>query len=94
MSVAKSIKNDAQKSLSSVILADIYYDQQNYRFSQAYYDTAVAFMSLTTIGLYQLQLDKKPNRANYQFGYYSTPRQHTACSLMPEKSVWRLSIIL
>ena len=45
MSVAKSIKNDAQKSLSSVILADIYYDQQNYRFSQAYYDTAVAFMS-------------------------------------------------
>ena len=45
MSVAKSIKNNAQKSLSSVILADIYYDQQNYRFSQAYYDTAVAFMS-------------------------------------------------
>ena len=45
MSVAKSIKNDAQKSLSSVILADIYYDQQNYRFSQAYYDTAVAYMS-------------------------------------------------
>ena len=45
MSVAKSIKNDAQKSLSSVILADIYYDQQNYRFSQAYYDTAVVYMS-------------------------------------------------
>ena len=45
MSVAKSTKNDAQKSLSSVILADIYYDQQNYRFSQAYYDTAVDFMS-------------------------------------------------
>jgi len=44
-SVAKSIKNDAQKSLSSVILADIYYDQQNYRFSQAYYDTAVAYMN-------------------------------------------------
>ena len=45
MSVAKSIKNNAQKSLSSAILADIYYDQQNYRFSQAYYDTAVAFMN-------------------------------------------------
>ena len=45
MSVATSIKNDAQKSLSSVILADIYYNQQNYRFSQAYYDTAVAFMN-------------------------------------------------
>ena len=44
-SVSKSIRNDAQKSLSSVILADIYYDQQNYRSSQAYYDTAVAFMN-------------------------------------------------
>ena len=44
-SVSKSIKNDAQKSLSSVILADLYYNQQNYRSSQAYYDTAVAFMN-------------------------------------------------
>jgi tetratricopeptide (TPR) repeat protein len=44
-SVSKSIRNDAQKSLSSVMLADIYYDQQNYRSSQAYYDTAVAFMN-------------------------------------------------
>jgi tetratricopeptide (TPR) repeat protein len=46
-SVAKSLKNNAQKSLSSVILADIYYNQQDYRFSQAYYDTAVAFMNNT-----------------------------------------------
>ena len=46
-SVSKSLKNDAQKSLSSVILADIYYKQQNYRSSQAYYDTAVAFMNKT-----------------------------------------------
>ena len=45
LSVSKSLKNDAQKALSSVILADIYYDQQKYRFSQAYYDTAVAFMN-------------------------------------------------
>ena len=44
-SVATSIKNNAQKALSSYILADIYYTQQNYRNSQAYYDTAVAFMS-------------------------------------------------
>jgi len=43
-SVSSSVKNDAQKALSSVILADIYYDQQNYRPAQAYYDTAVAFM--------------------------------------------------
>lgn len=45
LSVSSSIKNDAQKSLSSVILADIYYEQQSYRPAQAYYDTAVAFMN-------------------------------------------------
>ena len=45
-SVSNSINNDAQKSLSSVILAEIYYDNQNYRQSQAYYDTAVAFMNI------------------------------------------------
>lgn len=44
-SVATSVKNDAQKSLSSVILADQYYQQQNYRLAQAYYDTTVAFMN-------------------------------------------------
>ena len=47
-SVAKSIKNNPQKSLSSYILADIYYNQQNYRYSQAYYDTAVAFMNVSS----------------------------------------------
>ncbi len=45
-SVSKSINNDAQKSLSSAILAEIYYDNQSYRQSQAYYDTAVAFMNI------------------------------------------------
>ena len=45
LSVFTSVKNDAQKALSSVILADIYYDKQNYRPAQAYYDTAVAFMN-------------------------------------------------
>ena len=45
-SVARSVTNDAQKSLSSVILADLYYNQQKYRPSQAYYDTAVAFMNI------------------------------------------------
>jgi len=44
-SVSTSVKNDAQRALSSVILADIYYDQQNYRPAQAYYDTAVAYMN-------------------------------------------------
>ena len=33
-SVSNSINNDAQKSLSSAILAEIYYDNQNYRQSQ------------------------------------------------------------
>ena len=46
-STSKSIRNDAQKSLSSVLLADILYKQQDYRQAQAYYDTAVAFMSTT-----------------------------------------------
>ncbi len=45
LSVSNSVKNDAQKSLSSVILADLYYQQQNYRLAQAYYDTTVAFMN-------------------------------------------------
>ena len=45
MSVAKSIKNDAQKSLSSVILADIYYDQQITVFLKPTTTTAVAFMT-------------------------------------------------
>lgn len=44
-SVSNSVNNDAQKSLSSAILAEIYYDNQSYRQSQAYYDTAVAFMN-------------------------------------------------
>jgi len=45
LSVAKSVSNNAQKALSSIILADLHYDQQNYRPAQAYYDTAVAYMN-------------------------------------------------
>lgn len=44
LSVQKSVDNDSQKALSSLTLARIYYDDQMYRPSQAYYDTAVAFM--------------------------------------------------
>lgn len=43
LSVAKSIENDAQKSLSSLSLGKLYYEQQNYRMAQAYYDTTVAY---------------------------------------------------
>jgi tetratricopeptide (TPR) repeat protein len=45
LSVAKSLSNDAQKSLSSLTVGGHYYDQQNYRQAQLYYDTAVAYMS-------------------------------------------------
>lgn len=44
LSVAKSIDNDAQKALSSLILGEIFYDDKLYRPSQSYYDTAAAYM--------------------------------------------------
>ncbi len=44
-SVSTSVTNDAQKSLSSLKLGIIFYEQQNYISAQAYYDTAVVFMS-------------------------------------------------
>ena len=45
LSVSKSVNNDPQKALSSLTLGRLYYDDQLYRPSQAYYDTAVAFMN-------------------------------------------------
>ena len=45
-SVSKSITNDAQKAISSLELGKIFYKKQNYRMSQAYYDTTVAFLSI------------------------------------------------
>ena len=44
-SVARSITNDAQKAISSLQLAEIFYEKQNYRMSQAYYDTTIAFLN-------------------------------------------------
>jgi tetratricopeptide (TPR) repeat protein len=44
LSVSKSVNNDAQKALSSLILGELYYDDQLYRPAQSYYDTAVAYM--------------------------------------------------
>ena len=40
-SVATSVNNDYQKSISSLRVADIYYQRQDYRNAQAYYDTAL-----------------------------------------------------
>jgi tetratricopeptide (TPR) repeat protein len=45
LSVAKSVDNDAQKALSSLILGELFYEDQLYRPAQSYYDTAVAYMS-------------------------------------------------
>lgn len=44
LSVAKSVANDFQKSLSSLKLAEIYFEQPDYTLSQAYYDTAMQFL--------------------------------------------------
>lgn len=43
-SVSTSTSNDFQRALSSVTLADIYFEERNYRESQAYYDTAMMVM--------------------------------------------------
>ncbi len=40
-SVASSFNNQFQRALSAVTLAEIYFDQQNYRDAQAYYDSAM-----------------------------------------------------
>ncbi|MDY0342039.1 MAG: tetratricopeptide repeat protein [Lentimicrobium sp.] len=40
-SVATSVDNDYQKAISSLRLADLYYQRKDYRPAQAYYDTAL-----------------------------------------------------
>ena len=57
-SVARSITNDAQKAISSLQLAEIFYEKQNYRMSQAYYDTTIAFLN-TNHGSYKSALQKQ-----------------------------------
>jgi len=44
LSVAKSVSNDFQKSISSLKLAEIHFEQPNYSLAQAYYDTAMQFL--------------------------------------------------
>lgn len=41
LSVATSVSNDYQKTLSSLKLADIYFEEPEYTLAQAYYDTAM-----------------------------------------------------
>ncbi|MFP4469956.1 MAG: tetratricopeptide repeat protein, partial [Bacteroidales bacterium] len=44
LSVASSMDNDFQKSISSLRLADIYFTHSDYSRAQAYYDTAMQFL--------------------------------------------------
>lgn len=44
-SVAGSISNTNQKGLSYLSLADIYFERKDYKFSQAYYDSAVTTLN-------------------------------------------------
>ncbi len=44
LSVARSVSNDYQKSISSLKLAGIYFEQPEYTLAQAYYDTAMQFL--------------------------------------------------
>ncbi len=41
LSVSTSFNNQYQRALSSITLADLYYEDQNYRGAQAYYDSAM-----------------------------------------------------
>lgn len=43
-SVASSTKNNYQKAISSLRLADIYFERQNYADAQAYYDSTMQFL--------------------------------------------------
>lgn len=42
LSVSSSIKNDIQKTKSSLDVADMFFERSNYVYAQAYYDTAVS----------------------------------------------------
>ncbi len=44
LSVALSVSNDYQKSISSLKLAEIHFTQPDYNLAQAYYDTAMQFL--------------------------------------------------
>ena len=45
LSVSKSVTNDAQKAVSSLAVASLFYERKNYRMAQAYYDTTIVFLA-------------------------------------------------
>jgi len=59
-SVASSFKNPFQRALSSITLADLYYEDLNYRGAQSYYDSAMIIID-----------DTYPNYANVSDRYSS-----------------------
>jgi tetratricopeptide (TPR) repeat protein len=59
-SVAVSLKNPAQKALSFLKLADLYYDRPDYKLAQAYYDSVVPLIKKDYPN-YELILAKQKN---------------------------------
>ena len=47
LSVSSSVKNNVQKTKSSLEVADMFFERSNYVYAQAYYDTAVASLPTT-----------------------------------------------
>ena len=89
-SVSNSINNDAQKSLSSAILAEIYYDNQNYRQSQAYYDTAVAFMNINNERfMFASSRQKTLSELIFNLDVIEHQDSIQRIALMPENNAWR-----
>jgi len=56
LSVSKSVSNNFQKGLSSITLADLYFEKPDYIMAQAYYDTAVTVLDNTYPDYAQLKL--------------------------------------
>jgi len=63
LSVSKSVSNNFQKGLSSITLADLYFEKPDYIKAQAYYDTAVTALDNTYPDYEQLKL-KTDNLTN------------------------------
>lgn len=56
LSVSKSVSNNFQKGLSSMTLADLYFERPNYVMAQSYYDTAINVIDETYPNYAQIKL--------------------------------------
>lgn len=56
LSVSKSVSNDFQKGLSSITLADLYFEKPNYVMAQSYYDSAMNVIDETYPDYAQIKL--------------------------------------